>query len=74
MPTPMPIIAANWELKSGKPKKFASSVSTAKLEMSPKSAATMGRPIATTEPKAMRRMTTAASMPIISEPISGISL
>ena len=63
MPTPMPIIAANCGLNSGKSAKFAPSPITEKPAPSAKIAAPSGSPMAITDPNAISRMSTAASSP-----------
>ena len=63
MPTPRPIIATIAEVKSGIDRVWLSSVTTALATPRPNSAMPIGRPIASTEPKAMMRMMTAASTP-----------
>ena len=71
MPTPMPIIATIAVVKSGMAMGLLSSVTMAVAQPSPNSAVPIGRPIASTEPKAMIRMTTAARIPYSS--LSGSS-
>ncbi len=63
MPTPMPIIATIAVVKSGMAIGLLSSVTSAVAMPRPNSAVPIGRPIASTEPKAMMRMMTAARMP-----------
>ena len=63
MPTPMPIIATIAVVKSGMAIGLLSSVTIAVAQPRPNRAVPIGRPIASTEPKAMIRMTTAARMP-----------
>src|SRR5487761_2460444 len=67
MPTPSPIIAANWGAKLGSGAKLATSARMAKADPRPKSAEPTGRPIATIEPKATTRITIAAMRPNYSE-------
>ena len=63
MPTPRPIIVATWGVNSGV------FMNRARTEMRltpipmPSRAVTIGRPMATTDPKATRSTTTAASRP-----------
>ena len=63
MPTPSPIIAATVEVKSA----VGSSAETTGMRLSdnpiPISALMIGRPIATTDPKAINKITTAAARP-----------
>ena len=67
MPTPRPIIAAIGGVKSGIERHVAEQVPTsAEPTPRPNSAVPIGRPIASTEPKARIRMMTAASTPSIS--------
>ena len=63
MPTPRPIIATIADVKSGIDRLLLSRVTTALATPRPNRAMPMGRPIASTEPKAMMRMITAASTP-----------
>ena len=55
MPTPMPIIDATCGVKSGVLKTLATRPTPAVAMATPKSAVTMGRPMATTEPKAIEQ-------------------
>ena len=64
MPTPSPIIAASSGEKVGITSRWVSSSSTAMPIASPSSATRIGRPIATTEPKAISMMKMAAVTPI----------
>ena len=74
MPTPMPIIEARIGVVVGTSTTAATRVSSITLIPSPKRAMPMGRPMARIEPKASRRMSTAASRPISSAPwVSGCS-
>ena len=66
MPTPMPIMAASWVANSGTEVAWESSSTTAKPTPMPNRAVRMGRPMASTEPKAISRMTMAAMRPIAS--------
>ena len=63
MPTPMPIIMATCVVKSGVGTTAAHSARLAMDATTPASAVTIGNPMATTEPKATKRITTAASSP-----------
>ena len=63
MPTPRPIIATICTVKSGIEMKLLSSETRAVPMPSPNRAVPIGRPIASTEPKARMRMMTAAMMP-----------
>src|SRR5205809_1383598 len=56
MPTPMPIIAMNCGANDGMLMNREARPTRKKPELRPIKAVTMGRPIATTEPKASRRM------------------
>ena len=67
MPTPMPIMAPNWVVKEGMSTKADKRLTMMKPGIKPMRAVMMGRPMATTEPNAMRRMNTAATMPSNSE-------
>ena len=67
MPTPRPIIAASCVLKSGIVNTWLPRVTSAMPVNSPNRAVPIGRPMASTEPKAMSRMTTAARMPSSSD-------
>src|SRR6476659_10246978 len=67
MPTPRPIIAASCVLKSGIVNTWLPRVTSAMPVNSPNRAVPMGRPMASTEPKAMSRMMTAARMPSSSD-------
>ena len=67
MPTPMPIIAMNCGANDGMLMNREARPTRKKPELSPIKAVTIGRPIATTEPKASRRMMMAAEMPMSSE-------
>ena len=62
----MPIIIATCVVKSGVGTTAAHSPSAAMDAATPPSAVTMGRPMATTEPNAMSRITAAASRPTTS--------
>ena len=62
----MPIIEATWVVKPGVCRTFDHRVTQPRAVTIPAIAVTIGRPIATTEPNAMRRMKTAARMPNIS--------
>ena len=74
MPTPRPIIDARIGATSAMSVKAATMVTAEKPVASPNRASPMGMPPAITEPKAMRRMTTAAAMPMSSAlPVSGRS-
>ncbi len=64
MPTPSPIIAATVEVKSAVGKTVETSGIMLSDKPMPISALTIGSPIATTEPKAINKMTTAAARPI----------
>ena len=66
MPTPMPIIAVTCGANDGTSSTRARSVTTASPIPMPNSAVMIGRPIASSEPNAISRMKTAASMPIAS--------
>ena len=66
MPTPMPIIAANCGVNAGKSTKAAPRPTMRSPEPTPRIAIVIGKPMATTEPKASSRMMTAAPMPISS--------
>ena len=66
MPTPIPIIAAAWVAKLGIVNRLAVSSTRAIPHPMPNSATRIGRPIASSEPKAMSRMTMAASRPTLS--------
>ncbi len=63
MPTPRPIIAAKALVKEGKSTKAARTVIKESPVPRAISAVTIGRPIATTEPKAIKRMIIAARRP-----------
>ena len=71
MPTPMPIIVATCVVKSGVGTTAAHRPSAAMDAATPTSALTIGRPMATTEPKATSRITAAARSPNTS--LAGIS-
>ena len=74
MPTPIPIIEARIGVVVGTSTTAATMVSSITLIPSPNRAMPMGRPMARMEPKASRRMSTAASRPISSAPrVSGCS-
>ena len=64
----MPIMAASWVANSGTEVAWESSSTMANPTPMPNRAVRMGRPMASTEPKAMSRMTTAASRPMASVP------
>ncbi len=67
MPTPRPIIATIWTVKSGIDRTCESSVTNAAPVARPTTAVPIGRPIASTEPKARIRMIIAAINPYSSE-------
>ena len=62
MPTPMPIIAVTCGANDGMSMKRASRLTTARPIPMPNSAVMIGRPIASTDPNAINRMKTAASI------------
>ena len=64
MPTPSPIMAIISGAKVGVVITWESKSSTAKAMAIPNSAVMMGRPMATTEPKASSMMMMAARMPM----------
>ena len=64
----MPIMAASWVANSGTEVTWESSSTMAKPTPMPNRAVRIGRPMASTEPKAISRMTTAASRPMASVP------
>ena len=64
MPTPMPIMAAISGEKFGTTRKWVTSSSSATPIPSPNRAVMMGRPMATTDPKASSMMMMAAVMPM----------
>ena len=64
MPTPRPIIARSSGEKVGTLRRWLTRSSTAKPIATPNSAVRMGRPMATTDPKAMSMMMIAAVMPM----------
>ena len=64
MPTPMPIMAAISGEKVGTTRTWVSSSSSAMPMPSPKSAVRIGRPMATTDPKASSMIRMAAVMPM----------
>ena len=66
MPTPIPIIDANWVAKSGVAITWLRSPTKPRPMPMPKSAMRIGSPIARSEPKATRRITIAARMPMSS--------
>jgi hypothetical protein len=59
----MPTIDATWTVKSGVDTTAAHSSTPARPMVMPNSAVRMGSPMATSEPKAMSRITMAASRP-----------
>ena len=67
MPTPMPIIAANWAVKLGMGTNCAPTLTRKNPDVRPTIAVMIGRPMATSEPNASSRMMIAALMPISSE-------
>ena len=74
MPTPRPTIAPMTVAQAGMSTTYATSDSEPAPTASPSSAVPIGRPIATTEPKATSRITTAASRPRASpSPAGGCS-
>ena len=74
MPTPIPIIEARIGVVDGTSITAATRLSSSTLMPRPKRAMPMGRPMARMEPKASRRMSTAANRPISSAPcVSGCS-
>ena len=62
----MPIMMAAWRVKSGMSTTLVASRTSATPQPMPNSAVRMGSPMASREPKAMSRMTTAASRPMTS--------
>ena len=66
MPTPMPIIIATCVVKSGVGTTADHRPRAAMDATTPTSAVTMGRPMATTDPKATSRITAAARSPTTS--------
>ena len=66
MPTPRPIIAARVGAKVATSMKRASKVTRVTPRATPRPATTIGRPAATTEPKATSKMISAAMMPMSS--------
>ena len=64
MPTPMPIMAAISGEKLGTTRKWVTSSSSATPIPRPNRAVMMGRPMATTDPKASSMMMIAAVMPM----------
>ena len=66
MPTPMPIINTAWIVKSGMFITLATSWTIAIPHPIPKSAVAIGKPAASTEPNATRRMITASIRPMAS--------
>ena len=63
MPTPMPTIDATWGVKPGVMNTCDHSTTPDRPMLMPNSAVTIGRPIATTDPNASSRITTAAARP-----------
>jgi hypothetical protein len=63
MPTPRPIIATIAVVKSGMSMMWLPSVTSAVAMPRPNRAVPIGRPIASTDPKARIKMMTAAMMP-----------
>ena len=63
----MPIMALNWVVNEGMSTNAARIVASMNPGTSPIRAVRMGSPMATTDPKAMRRMMAAAITPMISE-------
>ena len=66
MPTPMAIMAVTCGAKLGTSSTWARICTTASPITMPARAATMGRPMASSEPNAIKRMTTAPSTPMTS--------
>ncbi len=66
MPTPSPIIAAKTTVKSGEGTTCPTSFIRAMPPRIASSAVTIGRPIATSDPKAMNKITAAARTPTLS--------
>ncbi len=66
MPTPMPIIEARIGVLFGTSTIAAARVNRSTLMPRPNRAMAIGRPMARTEPKAIRRMNTAATRPMSS--------
>ena len=64
MPTPIPIIAATWPVKSGVVTNADQIVTPVRETRMPQIAVAIGSPIAMTEPNASSRITTAASRPM----------
>ena len=73
MPTPMAIIMTAWLEKLGMLMKLTDRPTRAMPDVMPKRAVMRGRPMASTEPKAMSRMTMAAMKPRPSLPNSTCS-
>ena len=66
MPTPMPIIAVTCGANEGTSSTRASRLTNASPSPIPNNAVMIGRPIASSDPNAISRMTTAARMPMSS--------
>ncbi len=71
MPTPMPIMVARMVVNDWSGKTWVRSSTIGSPTARPLSATTMGRAMASTDPKAMSRMMMAATMPISSLEGSG---
>lgn len=74
MPTPSPIIAPKIKVKSGAGTTCPTSFISARPPRIARRAVTIGKPIATSDPKAMNKITAAARMPTLSAgPCGGVS-